>query len=162
MDGAAPAALTAEVAATWQTWVVLAGIAVVVVAYALAGTTDIDLAMSLDGGQSLSIAGEIGNVLHAQDADLRIEFDLYPEDALPRPARNLKEFRLTGIDAHIISETDGLELEKARIAVNVSGPLLLTYHFAKPMLARRAGGGSWSGGGGGPGNDHARPHAARL
>ncbi len=34
----------------------------------------------------------------------------------------------------------GLDLEKARIAVNVSGPLLLTYHFAKPMLQRRAGG----------------------
>lgn len=34
----------------------------------------------------------------------------------------------------------GLEFEKARIAVNVTGPLLLTYHFAKPMLARRAGG----------------------
>ncbi len=34
----------------------------------------------------------------------------------------------------------GLDLEKARIAVNVSGPMLLTYHFARPMLARRAGG----------------------
>lgn len=34
----------------------------------------------------------------------------------------------------------GLDLEKSRIAVNVSGPLLLTYHFARAMLARRAGG----------------------
>ncbi len=34
----------------------------------------------------------------------------------------------------------GLDFEKARIAVNVSGPMLLTYHFARPMLARRAGG----------------------
>ena len=34
----------------------------------------------------------------------------------------------------------GLDFEKARIAVNVSGPMSLTYHFAKPMLARRAGG----------------------
>ena len=34
----------------------------------------------------------------------------------------------------------GLDFEKARIAVNVSGPMQLTYHFAKPMLARRAGG----------------------
>lgn len=33
----------------------------------------------------------------------------------------------------------GLDLEKARIAVNVSGPMVLTYHFARPMLARRAG-----------------------
>ncbi len=34
----------------------------------------------------------------------------------------------------------GLDFEKARVAVNVSGPLLLAYHFARPMLARRAGG----------------------
>ncbi len=34
----------------------------------------------------------------------------------------------------------GFDLEKARIAVNVTGPMSLTYHFAKPMLARRAGG----------------------
>ncbi len=34
----------------------------------------------------------------------------------------------------------GLELERQKIAVNVSGPLLLTYHFAAPMLARQRGG----------------------
>ncbi len=34
----------------------------------------------------------------------------------------------------------GLDFEIARIAVNVAGPMLLTYHFGKRMLARRAGG----------------------
>jgi short-subunit dehydrogenase len=34
----------------------------------------------------------------------------------------------------------GLEFEKTKIAVNVTGPLLLSYHFAKPMLARKSGG----------------------
>lgn len=34
----------------------------------------------------------------------------------------------------------GLDFEKMRIAVNVTGPLLLTYHFARPMLRREAGG----------------------
>ena len=34
----------------------------------------------------------------------------------------------------------GLGFETTRLAVNVTGPLLLTYHFAKPMLARRSGG----------------------
>ncbi len=38
------------------------------------------------------------------------------------------------------SATSDLNFEKARIAVNVTGPLLLTYQFARPMLARRAGG----------------------
>ena len=37
-------------------------------------------------------------------------------------------------------ENTGLDFERARIAVNVTGPTVLTYHFAKPMLRRRAGG----------------------
>ena len=37
-------------------------------------------------------------------------------------------------------ENSGLDFEKARIAVNIVGPMLLTYHFAKPMLRRRGGG----------------------
>ncbi len=34
----------------------------------------------------------------------------------------------------------GLELELMRIAINVTGPFVLSYHFAKPMLARKSGG----------------------
>ncbi|MBJ19201.1 MAG: SDR family NAD(P)-dependent oxidoreductase [bacterium] len=34
----------------------------------------------------------------------------------------------------------GLEYEQMRIAINITGPLILSYHYAKPMLARRAGG----------------------
>jgi short-subunit dehydrogenase len=34
----------------------------------------------------------------------------------------------------------GLEYEQMRIAINVTGPFVLSYHFAKPMLARRSGG----------------------
>lgn len=34
----------------------------------------------------------------------------------------------------------GLEHEQAKISVNVTGPLVLSYHFARPMLARKSGG----------------------
>ena len=34
----------------------------------------------------------------------------------------------------------GLDFELQRIAVNVTGPLVLTHHFAAPMLARKRGG----------------------
>ena len=34
----------------------------------------------------------------------------------------------------------GLALEQAKLAVNAAGPMLLTYHFARPMLERRRGG----------------------
>ena len=37
-------------------------------------------------------------------------------------------------------EDTGLEYEQMKIAINVTGPLVLSYHFAKPMLARKAGG----------------------
>ncbi len=36
-------------------------------------------------------------------------------------------------------DTD-IAFEQQKLAVNVSGPLVLSYHFARPMLARRAGG----------------------
>lgn len=34
----------------------------------------------------------------------------------------------------------GLEFEKKRIAINVTGPMVLSYHFGKSMLARKSGG----------------------
>ena len=34
----------------------------------------------------------------------------------------------------------GLEYEKAKIAINVTGPMVLSYHFGKAMLARNSGG----------------------
>jgi len=34
----------------------------------------------------------------------------------------------------------GLDYEQTKIAVNVTGPLVLCYHFARPMLARKSGG----------------------
>jgi short-subunit dehydrogenase len=34
----------------------------------------------------------------------------------------------------------GLEYEQMRIAINITGPFVLSYHFAKPMLARKSGG----------------------
>lgn len=34
----------------------------------------------------------------------------------------------------------GLAYEQMRIAINVTGPFVLSYHYAKPMLARKAGG----------------------
>jgi short-subunit dehydrogenase len=34
----------------------------------------------------------------------------------------------------------GLDFERKRIAINVSGPLVLTWHFGRSMLARRRGG----------------------
>ncbi len=37
------------------------------------------------------------------------------------------------------ADTD-LAFEKKRIAVNVTGPMVLTYHFARPMIARKSGG----------------------
>ncbi len=34
----------------------------------------------------------------------------------------------------------GLEYEQMKIAINVTGPFVLSYHYAKPMLARKSGG----------------------
>ncbi len=79
---------------------------------------------------------------------LPVQVDLATEDMMERviAAVGDREVGLLVYNAAIsdvgpfFKKDTGLEFEKARLAVNVTGPLLLTYHFAKPMLARRAGG----------------------
>lgn len=91
------------------------------------------------------------------DGDLRTEFgveclpvnvDLSAPDMLERvvAAVGEREIGLLVYNAGIadvgpfFKAQTGLDFEKMRIAVNVTGPLLLTYHFAKPMLRRKSGG----------------------
>ncbi len=79
---------------------------------------------------------------------LPVKVDLSAEDMLEQVVAAVGE-REVGLLVYNAAISDvgpfykpntGLAFEKARIAVNVSGPMQLTYHFAKPMLARRAGG----------------------
>ncbi len=79
---------------------------------------------------------------------LPVQVDLSADDMLDQVIRAVgdREVGLVVYNAAIsdvgpfYKPSGGLDFEKARIAVNVSGPMSLTYHFAKPMLARRAGG----------------------
>ena len=79
---------------------------------------------------------------------LPVKVDLSAEDMLDQVIKAVgdREVGLVVYNATISDVgpffKDGFDIdfEKKRIAVNVSGPVLLTYHFARPMLARRAGG----------------------
>ncbi len=79
---------------------------------------------------------------------LPVKIDLSADDMLEQVTGAVEE-REVGLMVYNAAISDvgpffkpntGLDFEKARIAVNVTGPLELTYHFARPMLARRAGG----------------------
>ena len=79
---------------------------------------------------------------------LAVQVDLSADDMLEQviDAVGDREIGLVVYNAGIsgvgpfYTPNTGLDFEKMRIAVNVTGPMLLTYHFARPMLARRAGG----------------------
>ncbi len=79
---------------------------------------------------------------------LPIQADLSADDALERITTAVGD-REVGLLVYNAALSDvgpfykpntGLDWERKRVAVNVSGPMQLTYHYAKPMLARRAGG----------------------
>ncbi len=79
---------------------------------------------------------------------LPVEVDLSADDMLEQvtDAVGDREVGLLVYNAAIadvgpfFKQNTGLEFERARIAVNVTGPTVLTYHYAKPMLRRRSGG----------------------
>jgi short-subunit dehydrogenase len=79
---------------------------------------------------------------------LAVEVDLASEALLPRVVDAVadREVGLLVYNAGLADvgpfykEDSGLDYELHRIAVNVTGPFSLAYHFGRPMLARRRGG----------------------
>ncbi len=79
---------------------------------------------------------------------LGVEIDLAREDMLDVivDAVGDREIGLLVYNAGIADvgpfykQDTGLDYERIKVAVNVSGPLQLSYHFSRPMLARRSGG----------------------
>ena len=98
-----------------------------------------------------------GEVLESFTADIEqqygvcalgVELDLSRPDILERVIEAVgdREIGLLIYNAGIADigpfykPDSGLDFEQAKIAVNVTGPLVLSYHFARPMLARKSGG----------------------
>lgn len=100
---------------------------------------DIESTFELDGGQHIVISGKVDNVLPRDGVDITIDARMHPEGAPPPPATALKDLKLTGIDAHIITGDQGLEFEELNIQTNAFdqgldrvGPITIGQFYRSP------------------------------
>lgn len=72
---------------------------------------DLKTTVSLADGALLSVAGDVGNLLDATGFDIQVDARLHPENHPPAWATKLKDLKLTGINARIISEGEALKFD---------------------------------------------------
>lgn len=80
--------------------------------------TGIDVAATLDSGQSAQISGSIGNLRELDDAQIAIDLLAYPEGKEPPPAQLWKDLRLTSVKMELSGPLKGQTHRSMSIATN--------------------------------------------
>ncbi len=80
--------------------------------------TDLDAGIEFLQGQSVSINGQIGNLLDRSGIDIFVDANLRSRDQPIATATKLSEIRLTDLDGHIVTAGSGVELEELRVQTN--------------------------------------------
>ena len=75
--------------------------------------------VDLANGRQLSVEGTAENLLTGQGVDIRGDLRLYPENKQPKPAKELSEFKLTNISAHIVGADGYLEFKNLLLRTNL-------------------------------------------
>ncbi|GAB5435988.1 AsmA family protein [Falsiruegeria mediterranea] len=83
-----------------------------------ARVTDVNVAVALDTGQSLTVTGELGEMGNAADVSLDTRIRLYPDDALPPPATLRRDLKLVGVDMTLEAQPNGIPKRGMVIATN--------------------------------------------
>jgi AsmA family protein len=74
--------------------------------------------IALAEGQLITIDGDVENLLNATGIDIEVDARLYPEGNPPDRAEKLKDLKLTGFGAHIISHEMAVEFENLELTTN--------------------------------------------
>jgi len=74
--------------------------------------------ISLADGQLITVNGDVGNLLDATGFDISVDARLYPEGQPPARAEELKDLKLNGFSAHIISQAEALKFEDVVLTTN--------------------------------------------
>nr|WP_286193709.1 AsmA family protein [Tropicibacter sp. R16_0] len=83
-----------------------------------ARVTDVNVAVALDTGQSLTVTGELGEMGNAADVSLDTRIRLYPDDAVPPPATLRRDLKLVGVDMTLEAQPNGIPKRGMVIATN--------------------------------------------
>lgn len=69
-------------------------------------------------GQLITVDGDVENLLDATGFDISVDARLYAEGKPPARAKKLKDLKLTGFSAHIISQDKAVKFEDLLLATN--------------------------------------------
>ncbi|WP_164658946.1 AsmA family protein [Tropicibacter sp. Alg240-R139] len=79
---------------------------------------DLKVQVTLDGGESLELTGDFGELKDLNDASLKMDISLYPPDAMPPPAKLRRDLKLTGFEMVVTAQPDGLPLRHMKVQTN--------------------------------------------
>jgi len=74
--------------------------------------------ISLADGQLITVNGDVVNLLDATGFDISVDARLHPEGQPPARAEELKDLKLNGFSAHIVSEGEALKFEDMVLTTN--------------------------------------------
>lgn len=78
----------------------------------------VDMQTDFEKGQSLSVSGEIGNILELAGVNIEVAARLHPKDEPIAKAQSLRDLKLIDVEALLASNEGGLELENLHIGTN--------------------------------------------
>ncbi len=93
---------------------------------------DLAVLTELDGGQSLSLTGQIGELGNPEDVSLITRIRLYPEDAEPAPAASRYDLKLIAVDM-VIDSVPG-QVPQRQMVIETNGFTLDTSGEGPPPI----------------------------
>ncbi|WP_186766340.1 AsmA family protein [Phaeobacter marinintestinus] len=93
---------------------------------------DVKVQLALDGGQSLDLSGDLGELGDLNNATLKVDISLYPPDALPAPAKLRRDLKLTGFEMDLTAQPGGVPLRTMKVQTN--GFVLNTHGKGPPPI----------------------------
>ncbi|WP_282121610.1 AsmA family protein [Ruegeria atlantica] len=93
---------------------------------------DLSVLAELEGGQSLSLTGQIGELGNPEDVSLTTRIRLYPEDAEPAPAASRYDLKLIAVDM-VIDSVPG-QVPQRQMVIKTNGFTLDTSGEGPPPI----------------------------
>lgn len=93
---------------------------------------DLSVSAELEGGQSLSLTGQVGELGNPEDVSLTTRIRLYPEDAEPAPAASRYDLKLIAVDM-VIDSVPG-QVPQRQMVIKTNGFTLDTSGEGPPPI----------------------------
>lgn len=94
---------------------------------------DLDVLVDLDGGQSVSVTGQVGEIGNPDDVSLTTLIRLYPEGGAPAPTKKRNELKLVSVEM-VLDSVPG-QVPQRSMVIETNGFVLDTSGEGPPPIA---------------------------